>query len=61
MKMFPEVMKLTGKSEEDIKAVEEALKAAWDGLPDSLFESLVESMPKRIADCIAADGWHIKY
>jgi transposase len=61
MKMFPEVMTSTGKSEEDIKAVEEALKAAWDALPNSLFESLVESMERRIDACILAKGWHTKY
>ena len=61
MKMFPEVMKSTGKSEQDIKNVEEALKAAWDALPDSLFESLVESMERRIEACILAKGWHTKY
>ena len=61
MKMFPEVMKSTGKSEEVIKAIEEALKAAWDALPDSLFESLVESMERRIDACILAKGWHTKY
>jgi hypothetical protein len=61
MKMFLEVMTSTGKSEEDIKAVEEALKAAWDALPNSLFESLVESMERRIDACILAKGWHTKY
>ena len=61
MKMFPEVMQSTGKSEEVIKAIEEALKAAWDALLDSLFESLIESMEKRIDACILAKGWHTKY
>ena len=54
--MFPEVMKSTGKSEEVIKAIEEALKAAWDALPDSLFELLVESIERRINACILAKG-----
>jgi hypothetical protein len=40
MKMFLKVMESTGKLEEDIKAVEEALKAVWDALLNSLFESL---------------------
>ena len=59
--MFLKVMTLTGKLEEDIKAVEEALKAAQDALPNSLFESLVESMERRIDACILAKGWHTKY
>jgi hypothetical protein len=61
MKMFLKVMTLTGKLEEDIKAVEEALKAVWDALPNSLFKSLVESMERRIDACILAKGWHTKY
>jgi hypothetical protein len=61
MKMFPEVMANSGTTEEDIKQLEEALKAAWNALPDSLFESLVQSMPRRIAACIEAKGWHTKY
>jgi hypothetical protein len=54
MKIYLEVMESTGKSEEDIKAVEEALKAAWDALLNSLFESLVESIERRIEACILA-------
>jgi hypothetical protein len=59
--MFPEFWNISGESEADIKAMEEALCAAWETLPDSLFESLIESMPSRIATCIEADGWHTKY
>ena len=59
--MFPEVMNAKGESEEDRKALEEALKAAWLAIPDSFFESLVESMPDRIKACIEAKGWHTKY
>ena len=61
MEMFPELMAMTGEKESDIKALEEALKQAWDALPNSLFESLVESMPRRVQACIEADGWHTKY
>jgi hypothetical protein len=32
--MFPEIMHSGGKSEEDIKEVEECLKAAWNALPN---------------------------
>ena len=60
-KMFPEVWTAASKGEGDLRAMEEALKAAWDALPDSLFESLIESMPKRIQACIEAKGWHTKY
>jgi hypothetical protein len=61
MKMFLKVITSTGKLEEDIKAVEEALKAVWDALLNSLFKSLVESIERRINACILAKGWHTKY
>ena len=50
--MFPEIMKGRGESEEDIKTVEECLKAAWEALLNSLFEELVRSMKSRIDMCI---------
>jgi hypothetical protein len=61
MELFPELEFATGETEQDIKNLEEALTKAWDMLDDGLFESLVESMPRRIAACIKADGWHTKY
>ncbi|PQE07784.1 transposable element tc1 transposase protein [Rutstroemia sp. NJR-2017a BVV2] len=41
--------------------LESCLQAAWDTLDDTLFENLIESMPRRIEACIAAEGWHTKY
>ena len=61
LKMFPDIMSGGGKTEEDIQKVEECLKAAWDALPDSLFESLIKSMKARMDMCILAKGWHTKY
>ena len=61
LKRFPEIMKDRGESEEDIKRVEECLKAAWEALPNSLFKELVRSMKSRIDMCIQADGWYTKY
>jgi DDE superfamily endonuclease len=61
LKMFPDIMSRGEQSEEDIKRVEECLKAAWAALPNSLFEDLIESMSRRIEMCILADGWHTKY
>ena len=64
-KMFPELWKSDRKSdrksEEDRIAMEEALKEAWATIPVAFFEELVESMERRVAACIAADGWHTKY
>ena len=61
LKMFPDVIYSREKSEEDIQKVEECLKAAWEALPNILFEGYIRSMKKRIDICIAADGWHTKY
>jgi hypothetical protein len=61
LKMFPGVMNGTEDTEEIRKNIEDCLKATWDALPDSLFESLIESTPRRVAACIAAEGWHTKY
>jgi hypothetical protein len=61
LKMFPDIMSSRGKAEEDIQKVEECLKAAWDALPNSLFEGLIKSMKARIDMCILAKRWHTKY
>ncbi len=61
LKIFPEIINNTEKSEEDYKNLQRALKVAQKALPDSFFESLIESMPQRIEACITANGWHIKY
>ena len=60
-RMFPDLWKSDGKSEEDRTAMEEALKEAWATIPVSFFESLVESMERRVQACIDANGWHTKY
>ena len=61
LEMHPELEHVTGKSEEDIQELERALIEAWEALPDSLFENLVKSMPKRVKACYRAKGWHTKY
>jgi hypothetical protein len=61
MEMFPDFSASSGSGEEDIKQLEECLKAAWDALDDDFFIALVESMPRRIQACIEAKGWHTKY
>ena len=54
-------LEVIGAFEEAIQALERALIEVWDALPDSLFESLLDSMPKRVQAWIAADRWHIRY
>jgi hypothetical protein len=59
--MFPDIINAKGETEQDRINVEEALSKAWDALPNSLFESLIESMPRRIEAYIEANRWHTKY
>ena len=59
--MYPKVMKNTSETEEACTELENALKSAWDALPESLFESLIEGMPRRIQALLDAEGWHTKY
>ena len=59
--MYLTVMKNTSSTEKAREELENALKSAWDALPDSLFELLLHSMPRRIKACMVAKGWHTKY
>ena len=57
---YPELLN-SGKSEQAIQDLENALVDAWNQLPEKLFESLIKSMPHRIDACILAKGWHTRY
>jgi hypothetical protein len=59
--MFPDIWNYKSDEVAKLRVMEVALRMAWDALPDSLFESLVDSMPCRIKACIEAKGWHTKY
>jgi len=59
--MFPDIIDSSGKTEENIQKIKECLQVAWKALPDSLLDSLIESMPQRITACIKAKWWHTKY
>ena len=47
-KMFPDLWKSNGKSEEDRTVMEEALKEAWATIPVSFFEELIKSILRYI-------------
>ena len=38
-----------------------ALERAWYMLDNDMLDSLIDSMPRRIAAVIAASNWHIRY
>jgi hypothetical protein len=59
--MFPDVAADKSESEHARQRLESCLQAAWDTLDKGIFDSLYQSMPRRIAACIAAGGWHTKY
>ena len=61
MKLYPEIMTSKCQSEDAIKELGEALQKTWDALPEELFDSLIESMPRHVAACIQNKGWHTKY
>lgn len=57
---YPQLSESKGESEDDVKALEEALKDCWDQLPGETFDALYQSMPDRVEACIQANGWHTK-
>ena len=60
MKNHPHLLE-GGRSEQDIQNLEEACKEAWKDISEDFLNVLIESMPRRVAACISADGWHTKY
>ena len=55
LEMDPELKDIAG--EENIcEALGNALKEAWNALPQDLFDDLMENLEKRIKACIKAKG-----
>jgi hypothetical protein len=50
-----------GSGEDAIAALAKALVEAWNALLDSLFATLIKSMPNRVNALYKAKGWHTKY
>ena len=59
--MYLDVMKTTSFTDKVREQLKEALKSAWNALPNSLFKLLLHSLPKRVKACMAAKGWYTKY
>jgi hypothetical protein len=58
---FPEISRGAGKSEEDLERLGSAIQACWDMIPKEFFDTLYQSMPRRVEACYQAKGWHTKY
>ena len=56
----PELSKM-GKSEVAQLAMSRAIVEAWEAIPQSYIDNLIEGMPKRISTLKKAKGWHTKY
>ena len=57
---FPGLHTLKNNSQ-NIAKVEDALKVAWERVPQALIDKLVDSMPRRLAAVRKAKGWYTKY
>ena len=43
------------------ESLKDEVEQQWRQIPDELIHSLIDSMPRRIASVIAAEGGHTKY
>ena len=50
-----------GKGAADLEQLIDAIKESWDVIEDEVLEELINSMPRRIAAIIDAEGWYTKY
>ena len=50
-----------GQSDAGITRLQTAAKEVWQELDQSFFQSLVDSMPRRLQAVRSAKGWHTKY
>jgi hypothetical protein len=58
--MHPELTNVAG-DEPAREALGNALREAWDAIPQEFFDRLIETMENRVKAVIKADGWHTKY
>ena len=60
-KKYPNLLSMPGGPEVVKEALADALLEIWNGIPESLLESLYTSMPRRVAAVIKAEGWYTRY
>jgi transposase len=58
---FPETSTLPGGPATVKRALEERLAVVWNDIGAEVMDNLVESMPRRVAALIEAQGWYTKY
>ena len=60
-KAHPNLPTVSGGALKVKEAIGKALIECWDALGDEVFDRLIESMPRRVAAVIKAEGWYTKY
>jgi DDE superfamily endonuclease len=59
-KQYPELSNI-GKSEEAHTALARAIVEAWEAIPQSYIDKLIEGMPRRVEFVRKKKGWHTRY
>ena len=57
----PELLYLRGSKDMIREVLSEAIEAGWEAIRQERMNALIESMPRRIAAAIEAEGWYTKY
>lgn len=57
----PDIEQVGGDADSVQDALWDALERVWHLVDEDLLEKLVDSMPRRVAACIAAEGWYTRY
>ena len=57
----PDIDDVTGGDEKVREALWEALEEAWELIDHELMKGLIDSMERRVKECIKAKGWYTKY
>jgi hypothetical protein len=59
--MHPELTHMTSKDEEAFDLLIRAIIEAWEAIPQSFFDAVVDSMQARWQAVITAQGWQTRY
>ncbi len=56
----PQLLQTTNKEQAEV-LLHDVLSNAWNAIPRSHFDKLIESMPRRVKAVIDTEGWYTKY